>query len=61
MLLDEIDLITYIIQRTIESLSVLNSYKVGGFGLMEILIIFLLISVIVPILLRMAGYTNEED
>ena len=51
---DDLDLITNIIGRAVESLNVLNSYKVGGFGLMEILIMFLLISFIVPILLRLA-------
>ena len=58
---DDLDLITNIIGRAVESLNVLNSYKVGGFGLMEILIMFLLISFIVPILLRLAGYDIGED
>lgn len=59
--MSDLDLVTYIIQRGIESLSVLNSYKVGGVGLIEILIIFLLISVIVPIFLRLAGYDVGDD
>lgn len=59
--MSDLDLITFIIQRVVEALSVLNSYKVGGFGLIEILIIFLLLSVLVPIFLRLAGYDIGDD
>ena len=50
-----------IAQRSIDMFTTLNHYKIGGFGLLEILIAFLLLSIVVPILFRMAGYDTGED
>lgn len=64
MLLDsssDLDLIRTIIEYGLNGLTVLNSYKIGGFGLLEILIAFAVLSIVVPLLFRLLGYESGGE
>ena len=64
MILDsssDLDLIRTIIEYGLNGLTVLNSYKIGGFGLLEILIAFAVLSIVVPLLFRLLGYESGGE
>lgn len=57
----DLDLIRTIIEYGLNGLTVLNSYKIGGFGLLEILIAFAVLSIVVPLLFRLLGYESGGE
>lgn len=56
----DLNVIKVIIETGLNGLVVLNSYKIGGFGLLEIMIALLMLSIGVPILLRLLGYSPGD-
>lgn len=64
MLIDstsDLDTIRTVIEYGLNGLGALNSYKIGGFGLLEVLIAFAVLSIVVPLLLRLLGYESGGE
>lgn len=58
---DDIGIVTNCIESALNALTVLNSYKIGGFGLLEVMIAFAMLMIGVPLLLRLLGYSPGDD
>ena len=50
-----------LVESAINSLKVLNHMTIMGYGLLDILIALAVLSIIVPILFKLAGYDIGDD
>lgn len=58
----DIDLITNIFQSGLSHIAELNSYKfIGDIGVVTMLVSLAFVAVVVPYILRLLGYTIEDD
>lgn len=58
----DIDTITTIFRSALDHIAELNSYEfIGGVGVVTMLVMLAFVGIVVPYILRLLGYTCDDD